>query len=119
VTGGTPATRAAQKSTTTIPIVMVGVGDPVGSGFVRNLARPEGNITGNSIMGPDISLKQLEFLLTTVPKASRVAVLLNPTNPVHAPTLMNLQTAAQSVSVEIVPLEARSPQEIGSALSST
>ena len=80
VAAGTAATRAAQKATTTIPIVMGGVGDPVGSGLVKSLARPAGNITGLANMTGDVSLKQLEMLLDMVPRLSRVALLVNPSN---------------------------------------
>src|SRR5436190_19002981 len=75
------AIRAAQKATTTIPIVMATTGDPVGSGFVNSLARPGGNITGLSNMGGDTGAKLLDLLLTVVPRLSRVAVLVTPTSP--------------------------------------
>src|SRR5262245_44575329 len=71
---GPPAARAAKEATVTIPIVIMSVGDPVGSGFVASLARPGGNITGLSTLAPEISGKQLELLKETVPKLSRVAV---------------------------------------------
>ena len=77
---GTQPSRAAKQATSTIPIVMAQVGDPVGSGLVTNLARPEGNITGVSVFGTEIAVKQLELLKEAVPQASQVAVLLNPTN---------------------------------------
>ena len=83
VTGSSQAISAAQKATTTIPIVMATTGDPVGSGFVKSLARPGGNITGLSNLSSDIGTKHLELLLGMVPKLSRVAVLVNPANPAH------------------------------------
>jgi putative ABC transport system substrate-binding protein len=73
-----PGVRAAQKATATIPIVMASGNDPVGSGFVKSLAHPGGNITGRSNMSEDIGPKQLEMLLSMVPKLSRVAVLVDP-----------------------------------------
>ena len=73
--------RAAQQATGTIPIVFVAVGDPVALGFVASLAKAGKNITGVSIQSTDLSIKSLEFLGAVVPKLSRVAVLLNPTNP--------------------------------------
>jgi len=76
-----PATSAAQKATTTIPIVMVSVGDPLGGGFVTNLARPGGNVTGVSSMSGELGPKHLEMLLTMVAKLTRVVVLTNPDNP--------------------------------------
>src|SRR6266496_1241532 len=75
VTGGPTATRAAKEATSTIPIVMTQVGDPVGSGFVASLARPGGNVTGLSTLDPEISGKQVELLKEIIPKLSRLAVL--------------------------------------------
>src|SRR5215813_4512814 len=75
VTGGSTSTRAAKEVTTTIPIVMAQVNDPVGNGFVASLARPGGNTTGLSTLAPEISGKQLELLKEIVPKLSRVAVV--------------------------------------------
>ncbi len=117
VAGGTPAISAAQKSTTTIPIVITGVADPVGSGFVKTLARPGGNITGLSNISTDISPKLLEMLLSMVPKLSRVAVLVNPANPSHAIVLKYVQSAAQKTSTTIMPVEARNAPEIEKAFS--
>jgi putative ABC transport system substrate-binding protein len=111
------ATVAAQKATTTIPIVMANSTDPVGSGFVKTLARPGGNITGLSIMGADIIPKHLEMLLSMVPKLSRVAVLMNPTNSTHVMVLKSVQSAAQRMSAKILPVEARTAAEIGNAFS--
>jgi putative ABC transport system substrate-binding protein len=117
VAGGTPATSAAQKATTTIPIVMGNIGDPVGFGFVKSLARPAGNITGLSAMAGDISLKQLEMLLGMVPKLSRVAVLVNPSNTATIKVLERVQVEAQKRGVKILRAEARTPQEIDNAFS--
>jgi putative ABC transport system substrate-binding protein len=116
VTNGTAAASAAQKATTTIPIVIGSAGDPVGSGFVRSLAHPGGNITGLSLVIDETSPKGLEMLLGIVPGLSRVAVLMNPTNPVHATALKSIQTAAQKFNgVKILPVEARTAQEIENA----
>ncbi len=117
VTTSTPATRSAQKATTTIPIVMVNVGDPVGMGLVKSLARPGGNITGLSNFASDTGPKRLELLLEMVPKLARVAALVNPANPANTKGLESLQTAAQKRRVELLPAEARTPQEIDSAFS--
>jgi len=73
-TYGTPPTRAAQQATTTIPIVMIGIGDPVGAGLVASLARPGGNITGNTILGPDVASKRLQLLKEVIPSVGRVPV---------------------------------------------
>ena len=117
VTAGTPATSAAQKATTTIPIVMGNTGDPVGSGFVKSLARPAGNITGLSNMSGDVSPKQLEMLLSMVPKLSRVAVLVNPSNAANIKSLEIVQAAGQKRGVKILRADARTPQEIDNAFS--
>src|SRR5215475_1996025 len=75
VTWGVPGTRAAQQATCTIPIVMAEAGDPVRTGLVASLARPGGNVTGLSVMDPDLNSKQLQLLKEAAPKISRVAVL--------------------------------------------
>ena len=77
----TPATRTVKRATSTIPIVMAVVADPVGSGLVANLAHPGGNVTGLSMMFGDISAKRLQMLKEAVPRLTRVAVLWNPDNP--------------------------------------
>ena len=96
---------------------MGGTGDPVGIGFVKSLARPAGNITGLSNMAEDVSLKQLEMLLAMVPKLSRVAVLVNPSNTASIKNLERVQAAAQKRGVKILRADARTPQEIDNAFS--
>ena len=115
VSGSSQAIRALQTATSTTPIVMATSGDPIGSGFVKSLARPGGNITGLSNLTSDIGIKQLELLLTMVPKLSRVAVLVNPVNPSLATFLKNVQSAGQAGGVTVLPLEARTSQEIEDA----
>lgn len=117
VAGGTPATLAAQQTTSAIPIVMSGMGDPIGSGFIKSLSRPGGNITGVTNMNVELGPKQLETLLAMVPKVSRVAVLVNPTNLSHAAFLKGCQTAAQRLSIKVLPVNAQTPQEIENAFS--
>ncbi len=117
VTGGPTATSAAQKATTTIPIIAFNLGDPVAAGFAKSLARPGGNVTGFSNFVVDIGPKQLEILLSIVPKLSRVAVLLNPTNVSHAMVLQSIQSAAQKAGVNILPVEARTVPDLGQAFS--
>ena len=109
---GTPAALAAQKATTAIPIVMITVGNPVGSGLVKSLARPGGNSTALSSMSAELAPKLLEMLRSMVPKVTRVAVLVNPANPVNTSWLKNVQAAAQKIGVQIQPVEASTPQEI-------
>jgi len=115
VASGSGATRAAQNVTTTIPIVMANVGDALGSGIVKSLARPGGNITGTSLVLGDIGPKQLEMLLSVVPKLSRVAVLFNPASASYSPIQKSLQTAAQQTNVRILPVELRAAQGIENA----
>jgi putative tryptophan/tyrosine transport system substrate-binding protein len=117
VAAGAVAISAAQKATTTIPIVMGTTGDPVGSGFVKSLARPGGNITGLSNMGGDVSAKLLELLLSLVPKLSLVGVLLTPTSSTYTTISANVQAAAQKAGVKTLLAEVRTPQEIEDAFS--
>jgi putative ABC transport system substrate-binding protein len=114
---GSAATSAAQKATVTIPIVMGSTGDPVGSGFVKSLARPGGNITGITNLITEVAPKYLEMLRSMLPRLSRVAVLLNPANSAHGAILKSVQSAAQRAGMTILPAEARTPQEIDSAFS--
>jgi putative ABC transport system substrate-binding protein len=111
----TPAALAAKDATTTIPIVMLGVGDPVGSGLVASLARPGGNVTGVTSVSPDLMGKQLEFLKEMLPTVSRVAVLWNPTNPVHALRSREADRAAQALGVQLQHVGVRSSEAFDSA----
>ena len=112
---GGAATKAAQQATRTIPIVMSLVNDPLGSGLVPSLARPGGNVTGISLMSPELVGKQLGVLKEMVPKVSRVALLRNPANPASGPQLREAEAAARTLGVRLQTLEARNPQEIDSA----
>jgi putative ABC transport system substrate-binding protein len=115
VASGGAATQAVKQATRTIPIVMSVVIDPVGSGLVPSLAHPGGNLTGTSMMAPDLVGKQLEMLKELVPGVSRVALLRNPSNPGSAPQLREAEAAARALGVGLRTLEARDPQEIDSA----
>ena len=97
VTGGPPSARAAKEATSTISIVMIQVGDPVGSGFVASLARPGGNITGLSGLAPELSGKRLELLKEIIPKLSRVAVFGTSTSPDNAQSLKEVETRRTGV----------------------
>ena len=107
-----PGTQALQRVTSTIPIVFVAVNDPVGSGVVANLARPGGNVTGLSLMAVDLSPKHLELLKTMMPRLSSVAVLVNFGNAGHPAILKSVQAAAHQVGIEVLPVNARAPEEI-------
>jgi len=109
------ATQAAQQATRTIPIVMSLSNDAVGSGLVASLARPGGNVTGLTIMVPDLAGKQLQLLKEVVPKVSRVALLTNPDNPSSARFVREAEAAARALGVRLQTLETRNPQEIVSA----
>jgi len=111
VVGSTPAAFAAKQATMTIPIVMAGVGDPVGSGLVTSLARPAGNITGLSLLTSELSAKQLELLKEALPKVSRVAVLWNPATQSHPLILREAKAAAQALGVQLQLLEVRNPDD--------
>jgi ABC-type uncharacterized transport system substrate-binding protein len=115
VASSPPATEAAKQATSTIPIVFTVSGDPVADGFVASLARPGGNLTGLATISPELVGKQLEMLKTVAPKVSRVAVLQNPSNQGHRPTLRRAEDAARTLEVQLQILAARNPSEIEAA----
>jgi putative tryptophan/tyrosine transport system substrate-binding protein len=101
VTWGTPAALAAKQATTTIPIVMGAIGDPVRVGIVSNLARPDGNITGFAAQNVDLDGKRLELLKDLLPHLSRVGILANSANPVLKASLQKLRPAAETLRVAV------------------
>jgi len=115
VTGGPPANRAAKEATAKIPIVMAQDTDPVASGFVASLARPGGNITGLSTLGPEIGGKRLELLKEIVPRLSRVAVFATSTQPGYAQVLKEMELAAGALKVKLQYLDIRDPKDIETA----
>src|SRR6266852_5391684 len=115
VTYSTPAAKAARDATRTIPIVMSVVVDPVATGLVAGLGRPGGNVTGLSLMAPELVGKQMQLLTELVPKVSRVAVLWNPANPSNEPQLREAEMAARTLRVRLQPLEARGPSDFDGA----
>jgi len=116
VAAATPASQAARAATAAIPIVIVAVADPVKAGLVANLARPGGNVTGLSLLTPELSGKRLELLIEAVRSVSAVAVLTNPENPSHDLFLEQTRAAAQRFGTRIQPVEARNVDEIQQAL---
>jgi len=112
---GTPALAAAKQATTRIPIVFVGVGDPIGAGLVSNFARPGGNITGMTNNARDISAKRLQLLVEIVPGNNRVAVLGNPANFFTASQMKELEPAARSMGIKLSVVEARVPDDLDGA----
>ena len=115
IAGGTLAPLAAKRATSTIPIVMTAPGDPVGSGLVASLARSGGNVTGMSLMGPDLGGKRLELLKELLPALARVAVLWNAATPNSAVVLKEVQEAGRRMAIEVQSLEVRSPDEFDGA----
>jgi putative tryptophan/tyrosine transport system substrate-binding protein len=113
--GGTLAPLAAKRATTTIPIVMTSAGDPVGSGLVSNLARPEANVTGLSFMSPDLMGKRLQLLKEVVPRIASVAVLWDAANPYPLRAFKETQQAAQALGIEVQSLEVRRPDDFAGA----
>jgi putative ABC transport system substrate-binding protein len=100
----TPGILAAKAATPTIPIVMVLVADPVGTGIVPSLARPGGNITGVTTIVAELAGKRLEILKEIVPTASRIAVLVNPDNPATLPQMQSAEAAARRLGIELRPV---------------
>ena len=117
VASSTPTALAAKNATRTIPIVFVTAGDPVGSGLVAGIARPGGNITGLSLLAPEIVAKQLQLLKEAVPQASRVAVLSNPANPYTALMVKETEAAARSLGMWVQLLGVRGADAFDSAFS--
>jgi ABC-type uncharacterized transport system substrate-binding protein len=112
---GTLAPLAAKHATRTIPIVMTAAGDPVGSGLVLSLARPGGNVTGMSLMAPDLGGKRLELLKEVLPRIARVAVLWNAANPYPALVFKETQAAGRTLGIEVQSLEVRGPDDFDGA----
>jgi putative ABC transport system substrate-binding protein len=115
VTGGTPGTLAAKRASSTIPIIMVGVGDPLGAGLVSSLAKPGGNVTGLATLARDLEGKRLELLKEAAPGVSRVAVLKNPVNPFTALAWKGMQPAAETLGLKLDPIEVRTADEFEQA----
>ena len=115
VAAGSQAVHAAQRTTKSIPIVMTSSSDPVGTGFVASLAHPGGNITGLSILGPDLSTKRLEMLKEIVLGVSRVAVFWNPDDPAAKISLRETEDAAKALAMHLQILEIREASDFQSA----
>ena len=115
VAGTTLSVQAAKRATANVPIVMVGIPDPIGEGFAASLSRPGGNITGLSTLVTEASAKHLELLRTVIPALSHVAVLLNPSNPSDSLILEQIGGASFSSRVKLTAVEATTPPEIEAA----
>jgi putative ABC transport system substrate-binding protein len=112
VAANSPGARAAISATKTVPIVMVEVGDPVATGFVTNLARPGGNVTGVSNIAKDLTQKRLALLKEAVPRASRVAVIMNPDDPIIPMQWRDAEAAAGRLGVQLLRLEIRNAEDL-------
>ncbi|HEY6198652.1 MAG TPA: ABC transporter substrate-binding protein [Candidatus Binatia bacterium] len=115
VVSGALATSAAQKTTREIPIVMAIAGDPVASGHVASLGRPGGNITGLTNLAPELGGKRLELLKEVVPGLSRVAIISDPTNPIFARQVSEVESSAQALKLQLHMLEVREPGDFDGA----
>jgi putative tryptophan/tyrosine transport system substrate-binding protein len=113
---GTPPIEAAKAATTTIPIVMIGVGDPVRVGLVASLARPGGNITGNTVLSPDLGAKRLQLLREAIPAVARVAYLTNPDNAGTLEVLAEMKLAAPAAGMALIGVELGSSSHFDAAL---
>jgi putative ABC transport system substrate-binding protein len=115
VTAGTPATLAVKKATTSIPVVMIAVGDPVGTGIVSSLRLPGGNITGLTSISPELDGKRLELLREVVPGISHVAVLWNSSSPLQVVAEKQTRAAADALGMKMLSLGVRSKEDIEEA----
>lgn len=110
------ATTAARRATSTIPIVMVHVGNPIGSGLVASLAQPGGNVTGTTSMIPELGAKQVELLRQVIPGLARLGVLVNPTNAGHSLQLANVIDTARRFNISVVVAEVTRAEDLEKAV---
>lgn len=115
VVGTTPAIRAVAQATKTIPVVMTVVADPVADGLVKSLAQPGGNITGLTLISPELSGKRIELLKEAAPRLSRLAVLWNPANPAHTETLRDSEAKARTLGLQTFPVPVRRAEDLEGA----
>jgi putative ABC transport system substrate-binding protein len=113
---GTVATQAAQAATQTIPIVMVAVGNPVREGLVASLAHPGRNVTGTSLLSPEVAPKRLQLLKQVIPSAARVAALFNPNNASNIIFRDEIETAARDLGISLVQVEASTVADLDTNL---
>jgi len=116
VTAGTPATLAVKRARTSVPLVMIAVGDPVGTGIVPSLREPGGNITGLTSISPELDGKRVELLKEVVPGISRVAVLWNASSPLQVVAEKQTRAAAEALGIKVLSLGVRTREDIEQAL---
>jgi putative tryptophan/tyrosine transport system substrate-binding protein len=112
---GSPAAKAAQEATETVPVVAMVIGDPVAIGLVKDWQRPGGNVTGSTTLSPNLAAKRLQLLKDILPHLSRVAYLFDPENPSSRAYLEHLRRAAQSIDATIITVEVRARSEFDKA----
>jgi putative ABC transport system substrate-binding protein len=112
----TPSTRMMKEVTSSTPIVMAAVSDPVRQGIIASLARPGQNVTGTSSQAEDLLAKRLELLAALLPKSTTVAVLANPNNPVHALGWQKLESAAKDMNLNLLKVELNKSDELAAAI---
>jgi len=112
---GSTAAKAAQAATDKVPVVAISIGDPVRIGLVKSLAQPGGNVTGNTILGPDLVPKRLQLLKEVLPHLARVAFLWNPNNESNRALLEELQAVGPRLDVAVTPVEARTAEDFEAA----
>jgi putative tryptophan/tyrosine transport system substrate-binding protein len=115
VTAGTPASLAVKKATTSIPLVMIAVGDPVGTGLITSLAHPGGNVTGLTSIAADLEGKRLELLREVVPTLSYVAVFWNPASAFQVVAEKEVQAAAQLLRIKVLSLGVQAQEQFDNA----
>ena len=115
VTAGTPASLAVKKAASSIPLVMIAVGDPIGTGLIASLAHPGGNITGLTSIAADLEGKRLELLREVIPKLSHIAVLWNPASPFQVVSEKELQAAAQVMRIKVLSLGVQAGEQFDNA----
>jgi putative ABC transport system substrate-binding protein len=115
VVSGTRAAVAAKETTSTIPIVLAGVGDPVQAGLINSLTHPGSNVTGVSRLSPDFIGKRVELIKEIIPKATQIAALSNPDNPAHAANLREIDIGARAKAIRLQTVTARSPKDFENA----
>jgi putative tryptophan/tyrosine transport system substrate-binding protein len=116
VTHSTPGARAAKQATSTIPVVMAAVGDPVEAGLVASLARPGGNLTGLTFFFVEVCAKRVELIKEAVPTLTRLVILVNPANPAHPIALSIMQHTAAALGVELIPIEVKARDDLAPAI---
>jgi putative ABC transport system substrate-binding protein len=115
VTAGTPATQAYQKAKTSVPLVMIAVGDPVGTGIIASLNRPGGNITGLTSISPELEGKRIELLREVIPKLSHIAVMWNPKNAYHAIENKEVENVAAALRMKVLYLGVEAQEQLDNA----